>query len=199
LEGSYRKLRDNPVLLSEIEELLQFRIQTIASVPPHLDLRFICPLQLHSQYTRDEILAALGHWTVEYQKEMREGVLCLPELPADIFFITLNKTEEQYSPTTMYEDYAISDNLFHWQSQSTTSVESPTGQRYINHDINGHTILLFVRQDKKSNYGLSEPYYFLGPADYESHTGSKPISFLWRLRYRMPAHLARTTNRLISF
>lgn len=37
------------------------------------------------------------------------------------------------SPTTMYEDYLISHDLFHWQSQSNTSEQSPTGQRYIRH------------------------------------------------------------------
>jgi hypothetical protein len=40
-----------------------------------LQLPFQCPLTLHALYTRDEILAALGHWTREERREMREGVL----------------------------------------------------------------------------------------------------------------------------
>ena len=36
---------------------------------------------------------------------------------------------------------------------------------------------MFVREHKSVN-GLSSPYYFLGPADYVSHTGSRPISFV---------------------
>ena len=51
----------------------------------------------------------------------------------DIFFITLNKSDKDFSPSTLYEDYAINERLFHWQTQSKTSIESPTGQRYINH------------------------------------------------------------------
>ncbi|NLY46683.1 MAG: DUF3427 domain-containing protein [Tissierella sp.] len=47
-------------------------------------------------------------------------------------FITINKNESDYLPSTMYNDYAISSELFNWESQSTTSVETPTGQRYIN-------------------------------------------------------------------
>lgn len=47
----------------------------------------------------------------------------------DLFFVTLNKSDKDYSPTTMYNDYSINDTLFHWQSQSTTSRESKTGQR----------------------------------------------------------------------
>jgi len=164
-------------------------------VAPTLSLPFVCPLSLHAQYTRDEILAGLGHWTLSDQREMREGVLHLPELPADLFLVTLNKTETDYSPTTMYEDYAISESLFHWQSQSTTSEDSPTGRRYIEHESHGHTILLFVREHKSIN-GLASPYYFLGPADYVSHSGNKPISFVWRLRHPMPTKLLRKTARM---
>ena len=40
----------------------------------------------------------------------------------DAFFVTLKKSEADYSPTTMYRDYPISPTLFHWESQSTTSV-----------------------------------------------------------------------------
>lgn len=42
----------------------------------------------------------------------------------------------------MYEDYSIDENLFHWQSQSTVSPESNTGQRYINHRKTGDRALL---------------------------------------------------------
>ncbi|HEY9503460.1 MAG TPA: DUF3427 domain-containing protein, partial [Pyrinomonadaceae bacterium] len=118
-------------------------------------------------------------------------------LKADLFFVTLNKTESDYSPTTMYEDYAISDNLFHWQSQSTTSAEGKTGQRYIHHAERFHSILLFVREDKSRNT-LSVPYTFLGPIDYVSHRGSRPISIVWRMRYKLPAKLIRHVRRLAN-
>src|SRR5439155_5855732 len=133
-----------------------------------LKLPFLCPLELHSDYSRDEILAGLGFWTLESQREVREGVLFVKALRADVFFITLDKTEGDYSPTTMYEDYAISENLFHWQSQSTTSAESRTGQRYIYHRARGSSVLLFVRESKSRN-SLASPYTFLGPADYVRH------------------------------
>jgi hypothetical protein len=38
----------------------------------------------------------------------------------------------------MYQDYAINEHRFHWQAQSTTSPESPTGQRYIGHEKLGY-------------------------------------------------------------
>lgn len=127
---------------------------------------------------------------------VQSGVLHIKDIDTDVFFITLNKNEKDYSPTTMYNDYAINDILFHWQSQASTRVDSETGQRYINHKIRNHTILLFVRVNKKVN-SLSQPYYFLGPAEYVSHEGEKPISFVWKLKYPMPAHLLRETARLV--
>lgn len=88
------------------------------------------PLALHASYSREEILAALG-WTAQGRSPstMREGVAWCPEVNADAFLITLKKTDTDYSPTTMYRDYALNRELFHWESQSTTSAASPTGQR----------------------------------------------------------------------
>jgi hypothetical protein len=73
---------------------------------------------------------------------MREGVKYLPQLKVDLLFVTLNKAEKDYSPSTLYEDYSISDKLFHWQSQSNTAESSSTGQRYINHEKEGSKVLL---------------------------------------------------------
>jgi superfamily II DNA or RNA helicase len=189
------RLRANPVLLGELVELLRYRLACIDEVPPLLALPFLCPLTPHSAYTRDEILAALGHWTRASRKEMREGVLCLPEIRADVFLFTLNKTEKHFSPTTMYQDYAINEHLFHWQSQSTTSPESPTGQRYIGHERLDYTVLLFGREDRKAG-DLSAPFAFLGPARYVSHAGSRPMSITWRLDHPLPAKLLRRMARL---
>jgi hypothetical protein len=192
---SMQRLLANPVLRVELMELLRYRLDCVDEVPPPLDVPFLCPLTLHALYTRDEILAALGFWTRTARKEMREGVLHLPEIKADVFLFTLNKTEKHFSPTTMYQDYAINEYLFHWQSQSTTSPQSPTGQRYITHEKRGHTILLFGREDRKTG-GLSAPFAFLGPARYVSHTGSRPMSITWRLEQPLPAKLLRRMARL---
>jgi hypothetical protein len=190
-----RRLDTNPTLRDELRELLNLKRDRINSIAPQIQLPFLCPLALHSPYTTQEILCALGRWTRSSQPDMREGVLHLPEIRADVFFVTLHKTDKDYSPTTMYEDYAISDRLFHWQSQSTTSADSPTGERYIQHRVSGHTILLFAREYKKRS-DLAEPFYFLGPANYTSHTGSRPMSITWRLDHPLPARLLRLFARV---
>ena len=78
-------------------------------------------------YTRDQLLVALDFLK---PATVREGVKWLPEKQLDVFFVTLNKADKDYSPTTMYKDYSINESLFHWQSQSTTAENSATGQRY---------------------------------------------------------------------
>jgi hypothetical protein len=97
----------------------------------------------------------------------------------------MEKAEDHYSPTTMYRDYAISPDLFHWESQSLTSVQSTTGQRYLHHRAKGSHVLLFARQ-RKHETGRTAAYTCLGAADYVSHQGSRPIAITWRLRTPMP-------------
>ncbi len=116
----------------------------------------------------------------------REGVFFSPAANTDAFLITLRKSEADYSPTTMYRDYAISPKLFHWETQSGTTVASKTGQRYLNHCANGSHVLLFTRPQKVSAFGTGAPYLCLGEADYVEHRGERPIAITWHLRAPLP-------------
>ena len=113
---------------------------------------------------------------------VREGVVYLPQHNIDVFFITVKKSVADYSPTTMYRDYPISPTLFHWESQSQTSLSSPTGRRYLS---GASHVLLFARLQQKGEFGTC-PYLFLGPASYVSHRGERPIAITWRLTHSMP-------------
>ena len=128
---------------------------------------------------------------------VREGVKWLPEKKLDVFFITLNKSDKDYSPTTMYKDYSINERLFHWQSQSTTGDTSATGQRYIHHREQGSRVLLFVREFKQDLAGAA-PYTFLGTASYVEHQGSKPMNITWKLDAPIPARYLKKTNKLTA-
>lgn len=128
--GNLYALSDNPVMLNELLELLRYRYERIDFIDEPVDLGFDCPLDLHCTYTRDQLLVALDFMKPD---TMREGVKWLPEKKLDILLITLNKSDKDYSPTALYRDYSINEMLFHWQSQSTTSAMSPTGQRYVHH------------------------------------------------------------------
>ena len=100
----------------------------------------------------------------------------------DVFFTTLNKTDKDYSPSTMYHNYSINENLFHWQSQSTTAADSPTGQRYIHHQERRSKVLLFVREFRTDRItGGTEVHTFLGTVNYVKHSESRPMNITWKL------------------
>ena len=186
-------LSHSPVLLAELLELLHLRFDAIDFIDRPVDLGFDCPLDVHCKYTRDQLLVAL-----DFNKPatVREGVKWLPEKQLDVFFVTLNKADKDYSPTTMYQDYSINETLFHWQSQSTTAANSPTGRRYIHHQELGTKILLFVREFKTDMAGAA-PYTFLGTASYVKHEGSRPMSITWKLDVPIPAKYLKKTNKLV--
>ena len=188
-------LSDSPVLLSELLELLRYRYEKIDFIDEPVDLDFDCPLDLHCTYTRDQLLVALDFLK---PSTVREGVKWLPEKQLDVFFVTLNKADKDYSPTTMYNDYSINESLFHWQSQSTTAENSATGQRYIHHRERGSKVLLFVREFKSDRVtGGAEAYTYLGTASYVRHTGSRPMNVTWKLDRPIPAKFLKKTNKLV--
>lgn len=102
----------------------------------------------------------------------------------DIFAFTLDKTTGQFSPTTRYRDYAISRELIHWESQSSTRADSETGQRYRRHKELETSVMLFarLRSDDRA-------FWFLGPASYVSHQAELPMAITWRLKHPLPGDL----------
>ncbi len=192
LKDELLKLNQSPVMFDELIEILQYNYNYLDFIDESVDVGFDCPLDLHCQYTRDQIFVALGKLN---PGTVRQGVMWLEDKKLDVFINTLNKAEKDYSPSTMYNDYSINKWLFHWQSQSTTSEDSPTGKRYINHLNLRSKVLLFVREFKKDIAGTA-PFTFLGLADYMQHEGSKPMNIVWKLHKPIPARFIKKTNKL---
>ena len=130
------------------------------------------PLPVHGHYSRAVIEAAYcfaeacgyGVLTTDAPWIHREGVL--------------------------WNDLALGPSLFHWESQSTTTASSATGQRYIHHAERGSRVLLFVREQRKQDGrpgAPTEPFVCLGFASYESHEGERPMAIRWRLEREIPA------------
>jgi hypothetical protein len=156
------------------------------------------PLRVHGHYTRAEIEAAYcyaeacGYGVLADDAPWihREGVLWHEPSQCDLLFITLRKSEALFSPSTRYRDLALGPALFHWESQSTTTATSPTGQRYIHHATRGSRVLLFMREQRKQDGrpgAPTEPFVCLGFARYESHEGERPMAIRWRLEREIPA------------
>jgi hypothetical protein len=146
------------------------------------------PLTLHARYSRAEVVGALGSGGGVKAKVTQSGILWVPTAESDVLFVDLKKAERDYSPTTMYRDYAINRELFHWESQSRQTPAQPTVRRYIDHAARGSRVLLFVRERKTFELG-TQPFSFLGPVTYVEHRGERPVAFTWRLAAPMPAEL----------
>ncbi|GLX67250.1 DUF3427 domain-containing protein [Paenibacillus glycanilyticus] len=185
-----------PQFREELLEILQYNESHISFVDESNAFPYACPLDVHCSYSTDQVLAAFGYWNEAKSPAFREGVKYFDDKETDIFFITLNKSDKDFSPSTLYEDYAINERLFHWQTQSRTSEESKTAQRYIHHRQLGTRICLFVREYKEEN-NYTSPFVFLGEAEYVRHEGNKPMSFVWRLKTEMPPALVPAANKAI--
>lgn len=181
----------------EIIEILKYNLAHLDFVDKKNEFPYVCPLDLHCKYSTSQVLAAFGFWNDEKAPAFREGAKYFEDKRTDIFFITLNKSDKDFSPSTLYEDYAINERLFHWQTQSRISEETNTAQRYIHHKRTGNRIVLFVREYKEENHYTS-PFVFLGEAEYVRHEGNKPMSFVWRLKEEMPPQFVPVANKAIG-
>ncbi|MEU4643013.1 DUF3427 domain-containing protein [Micromonospora sp. NPDC023814] len=185
-EERLARLRAEPARCAELRQVAEVLRDRIHRVTPE-PLSAAVPLRVHARYSRNEACAAFG---MANPGSLREGVKWLPDAQADLFFVTLVKSQAHYSPTTMYADRAITDSLFQWESQSTTSSASATGQRYIHHASRGSTVHLFVRETRVADRDLGAPaYLYAGPMTYREHTGDRPMRIIWRLHHALPADM----------
>jgi hypothetical protein len=141
------------------------------------------PLRSHASYTRSEALVGLGY--ASNPTSHVAGVAWCESTKTDALFVTLNKTDRAFSPTTMYRDYALNEKMFHWESQNSTRASSSTGQRYIHHADNHSNIVLFTRSTRADN-GITSTYTCLGNVSYVNHVGERPMSITWELARPMP-------------
>ncbi|MEU1461093.1 DUF3427 domain-containing protein [Streptomyces sp. NPDC005727] len=183
-------LRGQRAFRDELRQVLSHVVEQADHVPIPLSGRLSrVPLRIHSAYNRSEILAALGvaRFGGQMPRSFAKGVEWVEELQTDALLITLDKNEKDFSPTVRYKDYALSPTLFHWESQNATAEDSRAGLRYRQHKQRGSHVLLFMRRYKNTDIGKPQPWMLLGPATYESHTGSKPMAITWRLEHDLPA------------
>ncbi len=183
--------RLNADLIAEFGELADAiapRAHAVGSPPIHGDW----PLHLHRRYERREIQTACGDMTPQRRRSHREGILRLGDLRTELLFVTLDKSEGGFSPTTSYRDYAISRDHFHWETQNSAAEDTPSGRRYIEQERNGWRFFLFVRETRR------DAFVALGSARYVSHTGERPMGITWKLEIPMPAALFENFAALLA-
>ena len=195
-QEGYDALVAHPAVRDELRQVIALGLEQAEHVTRPLEAGMQqVTLRTDARYSLEEVLAALDYCSLErLPSSFREGVLWVEAEQTDAFFVTLKKSERDYSPTTMYRDHAISPSLFHWESQSRTTPESPTGQRYLSQRQTETHVLLLVRDERKNEWGGTSPYTCLGPATFSSHTGSRPIAITWELRHPMPVDVFRRSS-----
>jgi len=189
-------LRAHRAVCHEISELISYSLDKARNVPRGLGegLQHV-PVQTHASYKREEILAAFG-WANENRKPGTHvtGVAWCEETRTDVILVNLHKSEEHFSPNTMYRDYALSSDHFHWESQNATRESGPVGRRYRSHQTEGSRVVLFVRNAQADAFGAGAPFVCLGQVEYVSHVGEKPMAITWRLHRPMPSDVLVTAS-----
>jgi superfamily II DNA or RNA helicase/HKD family nuclease len=183
-DGFVRRVAASPESLSELGELarlLQSRVTVPGDPVPGLE---DTPLCLHASYGIREILTAVGWLTAERRTPFQAGTLPLASRKTELLFVTLDKSEGFHAGVA-YEDYAISTERFHWQSQNSAGPDTPAGRRYLASATNGWRFQLFVRLRKGS------PYRCCGPVELVSAHGERPMSIVWALSRPLPVRLFR--------
>ena len=183
-------IRRSRELRREVTDLLEILADRIRTVAQPLDPRGKVPLASHATYTLREIVAAHGRTSASGALFAPQGGVLWDEATrTDLLFVTLEKSDRDYSPTTRYADYPISPTLFHWESQNSASPATSAGRRYIEQREGGTDVVLFVRERKRGDGGGVLPYHCLGRAHYRSHESERPMKILWKLERPMPGGL----------
>lgn len=184
-------------LRDELRQLLAVVKDERRHVPHKLPGEFAkLALRVHATYSRDEVFAAFDERSKKHQvKRTQGGIYDVEQWKTELLFVELEKSENDYSPTTLYNDYPITPDLFRWESQSSAHEGTPAGKRYLAAvPGSGQHVLLFVRQRRKDARGETMPYLCLGLCDLHDHRGAKPMRIDWRLRVPMPAWFFEETK-----
>jgi hypothetical protein len=184
--GFLQRLDRSPLMREELCELsayLDDRTDLEAVQCPDLPDQW--PLTLHAAYSRREILTAVGWMDATRRPPSQSGVVALHDEKIEILLVTLDK-KEGFHERVAYHDYAVSPEIFHWQTQNTAGPNTPVGRRYCESSTNGWRFQLFVRETR------DDPYIALGPVSLEGEpTGDHPMSITWRLQVHIPLSLFR--------
>lgn len=173
-------------LKEELAFLVRLRLAGLSKTTKWFSVDDSAEIELYGCYSADEIHLLLenklGRWQVfgtQYNMERKFAMV----------FVTLNKSDKEYSPTTLYEDYAISANQFHWQSMNSVRIGSEEGNRITQQKENGWKFILFVRDAKKDEYGNTNAYYCLGLIDFHESHGERPMNVVWDMQQPIPGFI----------
>lgn len=184
-EDAILALNNFPYFKEELQDCVKIRLSQLFQTTRWLSVADV-DLELYGCYSADEV-----HLMFEdiIRRGEIHGTQYLHEKKVALVFVSTNKSDKDYSPSTLYQDYAISERQFHWQSQHDVRIQSNDGQRIIHQQDNGWKYLLFVRDRKRDEFDFTNAYYFLGEMEYESSHGECPINVIWNMKHDIPGNI----------
>ena len=138
----------------------------------------------YKEYKRVELQILLdskvpkGSWRAGYANTKKD--ICL--------FATIDKTHI-FQENLKYDNSLFADDIIQWISQPKTSHNSSVGQMFIHHKEKGFKVHIFIRKYAFMNGNKTNPFIYLGNAQYYSSQGDKPMKILWKLDKKIPQKL----------
>ena len=186
IEDGVAHLANYPYFVEELQELVDIRMSSIRQTTSWIEGIGDIGIELYGCYSADEIHLLCEN---KIKRGIPLGTQYIHDDKLSMVMVTTNKADKEYSPSTLYKDYAINENQFHWQSKNDVRIDSREGQRFINQKENGWRFLLFVRDSKKDAFGNSNCYYCLGLMDYVKSEGECPMNITWDMRNKIPGFI----------
>ena len=188
-EDAIIALNNFPYFKQELQTCVELRLSQLYQTTRWVSVGDT-DIELYGCYSADEI-------HVMFEGDIRRGNILgtqyLQEQKIALVFVSTNKSDKDYSPSTLYQDYAISEHQFHWQSKHDVRIQSNDGQRIIHQQENGWKFLLFVRDRKRDEFGLTNAYFFLGEMEYNDSHGECPINVIWNMKNNIPGNILELT------
>ena len=138
----------------------------------------------YKEYKRVELQILLdskvpkGSWRAGYANTDKD--ICL--------FATIDKTHI-FQENLKYDNSLFADDIIQWISQPKTSHNSSVGQMFIHHKEKGFKVHIFIRKYAFMNGNKTNPFIYLGNAQYYNSQGDKPMKILWKLDKKIPQKL----------
>ncbi len=178
---AFSHLARYPLFIEELRQLTDYLLANLEMKTFSVGEGLPIALEQYGCYTREEVFAIFGRQTADKRMQGSvAGVFNIEELNTELFFVTLNKSDKDFSASTMYDDYVVSEHQFHWKSQNTDT-HSGRGRRFVEQATNKKKFVLFVREYKHDGFGNTCPFYCFGLIDYISSRDDKPMSIDWRM------------------
>lgn len=128
-------------------------------------------LSVGDKYSKKDLAELLGQPNLA---KVREGIARCASSSATLFFVDLEKLgkEQRFH----FNDF-FQEDFFHWDSQTTQHIHTPTIQQIVKGDLTPH---LFVRVVQKIK-NVTQPFIYCGRLVFDTHEEgtSKPVHMLF--------------------